>query len=179
MSLFGAACHIQVMNSLRIVYRNPVIETLLMGAVIIQIISGLKLWKRKKNQALSFFGKLQLSTGLYLAFFLIIHVSAVFIGRLVLHLDTNYYFGVAGLVTFPLNLFFIPYYSLAIFSFFGHLASIHYAKMTKPVFSMQPAAQSWVIFIFGCCFTLLLLFGLSNQFKGIEIPEAYNVLRGK
>jgi hypothetical protein len=40
-----------------------------------------------------------------MALFLIIHVSAVLTGRFILHLDTNFYFGVAGINNFPFSLF--------------------------------------------------------------------------
>ena len=39
-SLFGAAIHIELMNSLRIIYRNVFIEIILLSAVIIQILTG-------------------------------------------------------------------------------------------------------------------------------------------
>jgi hypothetical protein len=108
------------MHVLRNVYRNPVMEICLLLAVGVQIMSGIKLWIPKRKTVTSTFDKLQLWSGMYLAFFFIIHISAVLAGRFLLQLDTNFYFGVAGLNTFPLSFFFIPYYSLAIFSFFVH-----------------------------------------------------------
>lgn len=45
-SIFGAEKHIEVMNTLRLFYRNIFIETILLAAVIVQIISGLKLSKQ-------------------------------------------------------------------------------------------------------------------------------------
>src|SRR5690606_15574 len=121
-SILGADRHIELMTSLRLVYRNAIAETILILAVLVQMISGLTLFIRRRRQAVTNFDKLQLWTGLYLAVFLTIHLGAVFVGRLVLNLDTNFYFGVAGLNSFPTNLFFIPYYAFAIISFFGHIA---------------------------------------------------------
>lgn len=108
LSIFGAERHIEMMNVLRHFYRNIFVETILLLAVLIQIISGLNLFKTNRKSAKSFFDKLHIGTGLYLAIFFIIHLSAVLTGRLVLNLDTNFYFGVAGLNSFPFNLFFIP-----------------------------------------------------------------------
>lgn len=130
-SIFGAGRHISVMKNLRLFYRNMFVETTLLLAVLTQIISGLKLFISKRKTATTSFDKLQIWTGLYLAVFFVIHLSAVFAGRLYLHLDTNFYFGVAGLNSFPLNLFFIPYYGLAIISFFGHLSAVHNSKCNK------------------------------------------------
>jgi len=177
--IFGADKHIELMNTLRVFYRNVFAECILLCCVILQIYSGLKLFWVNRKTATTLFNKLQIWTGLYLAVFLVIHLGAVLAGRFYFHLDTNYYFGVAGLNTFPLNLFFIPYYALAIFSFFGHIAAIHNQKMKHTVFGLNPNQQSVSIIIFGMSLAVLIFYGLTNQFKGVDIPKEYNVLIGK
>jgi hypothetical protein len=167
------------MNSLRHFYRNIFVETILLVAVFIQIISGLKLFKLNRKIATSQFEKLQIWTGLYLAIFFIIHLGAVLGGRLFLHLDTNFYFGVAGLNSFPTNLFFIPYYGLAILCFFGHIASIHYKKMKFNILKLTPRQQAEVVLFFGLIFTIMIFYGLTNHFRGVTIPNEYNIIIGK
>jgi amino acid permease len=167
------------MTTLRHFYRNIFVETILLLAVATQIYSGLKLFKTKRKYAKTFFEKLHIGTGLYLAIFFVIHLSAVLAGRLFLHLDTNFYFGVAGLNNFPTNLFFIPYYSLAISSFFGHISAIHSSKMQQNIFGLTPNGQSKFILTFGICLTLIIFYGLTNKFQGVQIPTEYNVLIGK
>ena len=179
LSIFGTNKHIEVMNTLRLFYRNIFVETVLLVAVAVQIISGLKLFKTNRKIAVSQFEKLHIWTGLYLAIFFIIHLSAVLGGRLFLHLDTNFYFGVAGLNSFPFNLFFIPYYGLAILSFFGHIASIHNQKMKQSIFGLAPSRQSTCILIFGFILTIAIFYGLTNQFNGVAIPKEYNILIAK
>jgi hypothetical protein len=178
-SLFGADKHIETMNLLRKVYRNFLVESILLIAVLAQIISGLRLFKQVRKQAHSFFEKIHIWSGIYLAFFLIIHLSAVLGGRLYLHLDTNFYFGVAGLNSFPFSLFFIPYYALAIISFFGHIASIHGKKMKGSILGLSPTSQSFVILLLGVITTISIFYGLTNHFKGVAIPEEYNIMIGK
>ncbi len=178
-SLWGADAHIEVMEALRPIYRNPVSETLLLGCVLLQIITGIRLVVKRCYNTNIFFERLQVWTGLYLAFFLLIHVSAVLVGRLVLQLDTNFYFGVAGLNSFPHCLFFVPYYGLAIMSFFGHIASIHHKKMMCSIMGITPYQQSVSILVLGACLTAVIFYGLTNQFDGVEIPSAYLVLIGK
>ncbi len=179
LSIFGADCHIEAMNSLRLFYRNIFVETVLLIAVIVQIISGLIFFKTNRKTATSHFDKLHIWTGLYMAFFFVIHLSAVLGGRLFLHLDTNFYFGVVGLNSFPFNLFFIPYYGLAILSFFGHIASIHSKKMKQTIFGLSPNRQSIIILIFGLLLTIVIFYGLTNHFNGVTIPKEYEVLIGK
>jgi hypothetical protein len=175
----GADKHIEVMTTLRLFYRNIFVETILLLALATQVYSGLKLYKAKRQTAKTFFEKLHIWTGLYLALFFIIHLGAVFAGRFFLQLDTNFYFGVAGLNNFPTNLFFIPYYGLAIISFFGHIAAIHSQKMQHTVFGLTAIMQSNLILVFGICLTLVIFYGLTNHFQGVEIPIEYNVLIGK
>ena len=178
-SVVGADKHIEMMNSFRLFYRNIFVEIILLSAVFVQIFSGLKLFKINSKSATSNFEKLHIWTGLYLAIFLVIHVGAVLGGRLFLHLDTNFYFGVAGLNSFPFNLFFIPYYAIAIMSFFGHIAAIHNKKMQHVIFGFTPNGQSKVILVCGICLTITIFYGLTNHFEGVEIPPAYKILIGK
>jgi len=178
-SIFGVEMHLAVMDQLRLGYRNVFVETILLLAVAVQIISGLKLFFVKRKAQNDFYGKLQIWTGLYLAFFFLIHIGAVLTGRYVLDLDTNFYFGVAGLNTFPFNLFFVPYYGLAIISFFGHVASIHAQKMKKEVFGWPVEQQAKFILVKGILVTLFILYGLTNGFMGFEIPAEYLILIGK
>src|SRR5690606_4267510 len=137
----------------------------LLLAVLVQIISGLKLFKKNRKIANTSFEKLHIWTGLYLAIFFVIHVSAVLVGRYFLQLDTNVYFGVAGLNSFPASMFFIPYYGLAIISFFGHVAAIHSRKMKKQIFKLSPNRQATIILLFGVVFTLTIFYGLTNHFN--------------
>lgn len=178
-SLFGADAHVRLMDALRVVYRHPVVETVLMGAVLLQIGSGLRLFWAGRQRVGSPFDRLQRGSGLYLAGFFLIHLSAVWGGRLVLHLDTNFYFGVAGLNTFPANLFFIPYYGLAVLSFFAHVACAHRRWMRRAVLGLTPRQQAGGIVAFGVLFTLALVYGLTNGFRGVVIPIEYGVLVGR
>lgn len=176
-SLIGIEKHVEVMAQLRKIYRNVFVETLLLCAVGVQIFSGIQLYRSRFKIAKGFYEKLQLWSGLYLAMFFVIHLSAVMVGRFLLKLDTNFYLGAAGLNYFPFNLFFIPYYSFAIFSFFAHIASIHYRKMKER--NRDATIQSRIIIIVGVVTVFFLMYGLTNKFNGIEIPSEYGILIGK
>ncbi|AEE48865.1 hypothetical protein [Haliscomenobacter hydrossis] len=178
-SILGADKHIELMNTFRLFYRNIFVESVLVISVLVQIVSGLKLFMQKRKNAISAFEQLHIWTGLYLAFFFIVHLGAILGGRFLLHLDTNFYFGVAGINSFPFNLFFIPYYGLAIISFFGHIAAIHSKKMKQTVVGLSPNSQSIAILIFGLLLTIIIFYGLTNHFRGVPIPEEYNILIGK
>jgi succinate dehydrogenase/fumarate reductase cytochrome b subunit len=178
-SLAGPAAHIDMMATLRLIYRNPVVETLLLIAVGVQVVSGLRLRRKLRGQTAGFYPRLQLWSGLYLAFFLMAHVFAVMMGRFVFQLDTNYYFGAAGINFFPTMLFYIPYYSLACMAFFGHVAAIHSMKMRASLLGLTPVQQSHVLLVLGGAFTLVLLYALTQGFRGIDLPADYLILIGR
>lgn len=178
-SILGAEYHIEMMTTLRHFYRNLFAEIILFSAITFQIYSGIYLLKINRKSAKTFFEKLHVWTGLYLAIFFIIHLGAILTGRYVLKLDTNFYFGVAGMNTFPLYLFFIPYYAVAIISFFGHIASIHNKKMKKYILGLNPLSQSKIILTFGVLLTIITLYGLTNHFQGVTIPAEFKILMGR
>lgn len=122
-ALAGAQTHINFMSFLREIYRTPLTEPLLLASVLIQVASGIRMLWRSRATKPRGFARAQRYAGVYLAFFLLAHTSAVLIGRLYLRLDTNFYFSAATLTLAPLYLFFVPYYGLAVISLFVHLAA--------------------------------------------------------
>lgn len=172
-SIFGIEKHIAIMRSLRLIYRNVLVETILFCAVLAQIFSGLRLFNSNRKSVTRGFDKLHIWTGLYLAVFFVIHLTAILIGRFYLNLDTNFYYSGTGINIFPLNLFFIPYYTLAIFSFFGHIAAVHNRKMKHSLLGLTPNKQSKAILILAVLLIIVIFLGQTNYFRGIEIPKKY------
>lgn len=158
--------HLAVMTIFRTVYRNIIVESILLLAVCLQIFSGIKLVMSARKTAITTFDKLHIYSGLYLAMFLLVHVSAVLAARVIFHLDSNSYFGAAALNHYPEVLFFVPYYFFAVLAFFIHVACIHFKKTASK-------SQSYVIIAFGCIGALFLIHALTNHFHGFTIPEEY------
>ncbi|MBO0931679.1 hypothetical protein J2I48_11770 [Fibrella sp. HMF5036] len=174
--LISPAAHIAFMTAARVVYRNPLIEVVLLAAVLLQIVTGLSLVRKVWRVPKAGWGRLHVFSGLYLAFFLVIHLTAVLSGRYIFRLDTNLYFGAAGLNQFPLLLFFVPYYSLAILAFFTHVAAVHHKKMTRRVVGLSVSRQSQLILVVGIVLTISILYGLTGGFRGLSIPPSSSLL---
>jgi hypothetical protein len=167
-ALGGIAAHLRFMEGARLVYRQPVIEAVLLLCVALQAGSGLWLaasgWKRRSG----WIAWLQAASGAYLALFLLIHVGAVLFGRGVLELDTNVHFAATGLQVWPYQLFFVPYYFLAVAAVFAHLgcALARRARSTAGLAAGVPLAA-------GVVFSGLVLVALMGKLYPYEVPQAY------
>ena len=121
--LFGGDAHVAFMHVLRRVYRHQLIEPLLLGAVFLQVATGLALLWRKLPRARDWFSTLQMATGTYLMMFLASHVSAVFRARLLRNRDTDWSWLSGGeLLSDAWSARLVPYYFLAVISLAVHVA---------------------------------------------------------
>jgi succinate dehydrogenase/fumarate reductase cytochrome b subunit len=165
--------HMEVMNVLRRIYQHPLIEPFLLFAVFVQIISGIKLvlnrgWKQTER-----YNKLHVYSGIYLGFFLLIHTSATLVGRFILLVNTNFYYGAMVVNAKPYLFFYIPYYFFGAFSFFVHIACIIRIKSIRKV-GIQKAnrrANGWIVL--GAIIGLVILWAFTYN---VQIPALYKNL---
>lgn len=167
--LHSEAMHIRFMQKARNVYRHPFVEGILLTAVLMQVLSGLYLVIRKWYKAENWFDWIQIGSGLYLMLFLIYHVRAVMIGRHKIRIDTNLYYGAGVMNMWPQKLIFIPYYSLAILSFFFHMACIHRIKMKQFISIESAENQAIGIMMFGVLITLMVIYKMSH----LKMPDDF------
>jgi succinate dehydrogenase/fumarate reductase cytochrome b subunit len=113
--LWGGERHIAVMHALRHVYRNPAVETVLVGCITFQVLSGLVLLKRKLPHVVNWIDTLQAASAAYLVMFFLSHLSAVFRARYLNGSDTNWTWLTAdNLLTDSWSARLVPYYFLGI-----------------------------------------------------------------
>lgn len=114
--LAGQDSHRAVQKTLRLLYRHPLVEPLLLAAVAAQVALGIALISRRPRLTL------QTASGGYLALFLAIHLGAVLMARLQ-GTETDLAFAAAGLhAPAPWPLVFSAYYGLAVLAVFAHLS---------------------------------------------------------
>jgi succinate dehydrogenase/fumarate reductase cytochrome b subunit len=168
-ALFSIEQHLAIMDMLRLVYRNPLGEVILLGAVLVQVPSGILLVKRKGWRGLPLAEWAQVASGGYLAFFLVAHVFAVMMGRYFFHLDTNFYYASAVLFS-PLWLYYVVYYGLSVIAVFTHIGSIHYQKMLLRTSSERAQIQAMMIVGVGLTVAVLILLAFSGVLYEIKLP---------
>lgn len=175
--LTGVAAHVAFMDNARLVYRNVVVEIVLLWCVAFQVGSGLTLALRGWRQRRGFVPWLQALSGLYLSFFLLVHVSAILSGRILLNLDTNFYFAAAGFHVPPYPFFFVPYYFLAVVALFAHLGCAaywqaqHRSGRTRVLVIAIPTSVAVVV-------ALLIVLLLAGKLQPFEVPAKYKATYG-
>jgi len=111
----------------RHVYRNVVIQPILVGLFFFQVGSGLYLATRYMAAPMDRFRAFQIASGVYLAFYVVGHMDSVFVfARTFLGIDTDWGFATGaptGLLKDPWNIRLVPHYALGIFFVLGHLAA--------------------------------------------------------
>lgn len=177
-ALGGVAAHTAFLEAARRVYRQPLVEALLLACVAFQIVTGLALFFRgrgARRQSTGFpalVARWQAASGIYLAVFLLLHVGAVLTGRIALGLDTNFHFAAAGFHVMPFPLFFIPYYFLAVLAFFTHLACAGFWHAG----SASPGAHVFALaapIAFGAVAATLIPLCLGGILIPVQVPAEY------
>lgn len=176
-SLGGVDAHIAFMNAARHIYRQPIVETVLLACVAFQIGSGSWFVVRGRKQRRGPIAWLQAASGLLLALFLLVHVGAVLFGRAALGLDTNFYFAAAGFFVPPNQYFFAPYYFLAVVALFVHPACAIWwqarSKAPRPNASLPPATLIAIPAVVGAIVALVIVLSLAGRLQPVEIPAKY------
>ena len=170
-ALYHPSWHLAVMDYARLFYRQIFIEPLLWGAIVLQFYSGLRLvrqraWKTRRDS----WDRWQVYSGIYLAFFLMLHTGATLYGRFGLSLDTNFWYGAAVVQTRPHVFFFAPYYALGIVAYGVHMTAL-LRQWNLRRFGATKANQQAKVLIGGIVVLAgLILWALMQE---MALPEAY------
>lgn len=168
-ALVGADLHIKILSLARYFYLNAIIEPILILSIIAQVIIGFMLLKRRwKQKDRGFWGWVQILSGTYLGYFLVMHSSAALITRYYVGLDTNYYWVAGTLNIGILPYFFTPYYFLAVFSLFSHLAAAIHFGWPEKAKVIAPMAMA-----FGAMIGVLIIMAFNGSLYDIETPPQY------
>lgn len=174
-ALISVETHIRVMDHARLFYRNPLGEALLLIAIAVQVPSGILLVRRKGWRGIEFAERVQVASGLYLSFFLVVHLLAVMAGRFYFKLDTNFYYGASPLLSW-LWWYYVPYYGLSVIAVFAHVASIHFQKMVLRISMQNARLQAVSIALIGVMISVLILIAFSGKIHHFILPSQYHFL---
>ena len=123
--LWNPAMHGRVMQVLEVFYRASVVEPALVLCMLLLIVTGLTLaWRHTAMQG-DAYRRVQTLTGVYLAAFILSHMTAVFVyARWQLHIRTDWAYASgapAGLLSDAFNVRLIPHYAMAVWAVLTHV----------------------------------------------------------
>lgn len=123
--LWSPAMHGRVMQVLEVIYRASLLEPVLVLCMLLLIVTGVTLaWRHTAIQG-DVYRRVQTLTGVYLAAFILSHVTAVFVyARWRLHIQTDWAFASgapAGLLRDAFNVRLIPHYAIAPWAVVTHV----------------------------------------------------------
>ena len=164
MIIFGTDSHIAMMDTLRLIYRNPVIETVIIAGFALQIGVGVRLmWRRGKPR--HFWGWMQAGSGVIFAVFLVQHTSAVLMTRWSYPEMSTDVLWAASVVSQPiLAAYFAPYYTLGVAALFVHIGAI-FALRRRP-------RIAWALVVSGGVVGVAIVAGLMGAFGPVELLSA-------
>src|SRR5262249_51819642 len=123
----GRADYMVIMKLFRHVYREAVVQPIVVALFLSQVASGLYLAMCRVSTPMDTFRTFQVASGVFLAFYILGHMNSVFIfARAYQGIDTDWGFATgapAGLVKDAWNIRLVPHYGLAIFFVLAHLFS--------------------------------------------------------
>jgi succinate dehydrogenase/fumarate reductase cytochrome b subunit len=176
MAWFGIETHREVMEALRKIYRQPIIEILLVIGFGFQVYSGIKQVKNlKKKSFLAFNDRIQIYSGVVFAFFIVQHIPAVLFQREYFKLDTDFYFAARVVLETPFKFYFVPYYFLGMMAFGVHIAATHRKKMTESGKQKQADFQALLIVLLFLLVTGIIFYVFMGSRFPIAIPHEYHV----
>jgi len=169
-ALQGVETHTTMLRALRTFYRNPIAETVLLLAALLQVVTGLVLAYRGRHTRRGFWPRLQIWSGIAIAAFLLQHVPAVMVGRYLQQLDTNFYFAAAVLQGGLYKYYFFPYYFAGLSAVFVHLAAALRLRM-YPGHARSLAVA--LLIAAGIVAATLILLCFGGAFYEIHLPAGY------
>jgi len=164
MAVVSPEAHSAGLAYMRQFYYDPLYETVLVIAILIQIVSGyaeLKLigksgWRLVRNIC-----------GLYLMWFMLIHLGTVLYARHFDFMPTDFYWIAGSFAYDPLQYAVMAFYALGVFSFFTHMIAVwRLAWKRMPSIVLE---FSWGVAVATTTLIILAFAGLLYQ---IDIPDS-------
>jgi hypothetical protein len=127
LGLVGPGLHASAMKMGRRVYRSPVVEPVLVGLMLFQVISGARLACRWSGVPVDAYRVFQIGSGTYLAAFIVTHLNSALVSARAVHkIETNWAWASGaptGLIHDAWNIRLLPHYAFGVFFILAHLGS--------------------------------------------------------
>jgi hypothetical protein len=162
---WGGPAHIAIMNVVRRVYRDDIIQPVLLALIGFQILSGTALVRRRMRMPSDFFGTVQTMCGGYIGVYLLAHMTAVFAAR---HAgtDTNWAWLTRPNDSLLFSLFelrLIAHYWVGPIAIVAHVAcGLRWVLLQRDISPATTNRIAWALIAVGVVSSSIILLALLN-----------------
>lgn len=157
----------------RRIYRAPLVEPLLIAAILAQMAIGARLlwvlWRRGPRGSWQW---AQLLSGAGVLFFLAQHLPAFFVARFGFGQDTTFYWP-ASVMRDALAVYFTPYYFVGVLSLFVHLGCAVRMILMRKGSRTAAWVAGWGLGLAGAVTGLAIVLMLLGAFYPVELPAEW------
>jgi hypothetical protein len=162
---WSGSVHTEIMNAARRVYRDDIVQPILLALIGFQILSGTVLVRRRMRMPSDIFGTVQTMCGAYIGVYLLAHMTAVFAARYA-DVDTNWSWLTRPNDSFLVSLFrlrLIAHYWVGPIAIVAHVAcGLRWVLLQR---DMSPAVTNriaWALITAGVVASSIILVALLN-----------------
>jgi succinate dehydrogenase/fumarate reductase cytochrome b subunit len=155
--------HIAIMNVVRRVYRDDIVQPVLLALIGFQILSGIALVRRRMRMPSDIFGTVQTMCGAYIGVYLLAHMTAVFAAR---HagVDTNWSWLTRpndSLLVSLTKLRLIAHYWVGPIAIVAHVAcGLRWALLQRDISPATANRTAWALIAVGAVTSSIILIAL-------------------
>jgi len=165
--LAGPQVHLRIMELGRTIYRSPFFESVLVIALLFQVVSGLRLAWNWSSVGSDNYRIFQVGSGVFLSVFILGHLNAVFVfARTYAGIETGWEFASGdpvGMIHDPWGIRLLPHYAIGVFFIITHLFSGLRVVMLAHNASRSTAnAIWWGGAVVGVSISLLIMLGITG-----------------
>ncbi len=170
--LWGIETYNTTQKALRLLYRNPVIEPLLLASSVSQIILGaILLIRTVRRGPRGVWPRVQVISGGIFLWFFTEHLIALVLARWIDGLDTNFYWPASVMSGAPFTWYFIPYYFLGVSALFVHIACAIRLQLIRTGRRQTAKQAFWTTAFIGIVLATLINSMLLGVYYDIRLPD--------
>lgn len=176
--VFGVDAYNKMQDLFRLVYRNSVVEPVLLSSFVLQIFWGILLLARRIHRGVRgrwAWGQV-LSGGIFLLF-ISQHLIALVLARWAGDMDTNFYWPASVMSGYPSIWYFFPYYFLGVLSLFIHLGCAVRLVLMRRNYRQHAQFGFWTLTWAGVVIAIVINATLMGAFFEIELPQEWTIYR--
>jgi hypothetical protein len=163
--VWSGSVHIAIMNVVRHVYRDDIVQPVLLALIGFQILSGATLVQRPMRMPSDIFGTVQTMCGAYIGVYFLAHMTAVFAARYA-DIDTNWAWLTRpndSLLASLSKLRLIAHYWVGPIAIVAHVAcGLRWVLLQRDVSSATANRFAWALITVGIVASSLILLALLN-----------------